>query len=379
MTRFLDTEDWQSDSEENRQRANVAAPPIPSFLQEEPLDRAEVTDLTLHFHDVGPSFRAVGRAVDPAPDSQEVARPDGVQAQAQHAGQHAAEEPVAPAPQWTPALAYSSFFAAQPNSYEIAPDSYLAEAEPLPPSGSLSPEDVAAAEALGRDWDPLVDPWPADGTVDGIEAALVEHAARERDLSVVPDLVDERQTALFEPAAAAPAAPDEERSPFEAVAYQPVVFSPAPFVPEVPDAEDTAMMTQPFDLSLQHPSGPLPRTGVWPPPPVVPVTPAELTSPRVEVDEVQASMYDVSLTGPLGTIDLGFAGGHWYSLAGDDEARPITTGEAVRSHPELAGQIVQVVSWWMRENPKTDRALDLATELAMAVSEVVRERSHALR
>lgn len=411
MTRFLDTEDWQSDADENWQRANGAPAPLPSFLREEPLDRPEVTDLTLHLHAAGPSFRPAGRPAAAAPEStQEMALPVLAlpplptlpplekPAPVAQAAAPAAPAAVAPAPaaapngQWTPALAYSSFIAAQPNSYEIAPDSYLAEAEPLPPSDTLSPEDLAAAEARGRDWDPLVDPWPAEGAVDGIEEALVEHAARERALTIVPDLVDDGQTALFESAPREPAAPesdpelDQERSPFQSVAYQPVVFSPAPFVPEVPEVpaaeaelEDTAMMTQPFDLSLQHPSGPLPRTGVWPPPPVVPATPAELTTPKVYADEIPASVYDVSLTGPLGTIDLGFAGGHWYSLAGD-ESRPVTTGEAMRSHPELVGQIVQVVSWWMRENPKTDRALDLATELAMAVSEVVRtERTHAVR
>jgi hypothetical protein len=370
MTRFLDTEDW-SDSDEGR-RANPSLAPLPSFLREDPLDRAEVTDLTLHFHDAGPSFRPLTPAAAPAGDSTQEIPVEQAPAPAPAPAPALEASAGEPSRDWTPALAYSAFLAAQPHTYEIAPDSYLAEAEPLPPSDTLTPEDLAAAAARGREWDPLVDPWPTDEPQDGIEAALLEHAARERDRGIVP-------------APAEDAGP--ERSPFEAVSYQPVVFSPAPYVPEAApeaasaseesaDADDSASRTQPFDLSLQHPSGPLPRTGLWPPAPVVPETPAELTHPAP--DEVPASVYDVSLTGPLGTVDLGFTGGHWYSLAGD-ESRPVTTGEAVRSHPELAGQIIQVVCWWMREHPKTDRALDLATELALAVSEVVRERTGAMR
>jgi hypothetical protein len=106
-------------------------------------------------------------------------------------------------------------------------------------------------------------------------------------------------------------------------------------------------------LPPEHPSGPLPRTP-------------------------DPSDYDVTLTGALGYADLGFRDGQWFSLGGV-EPRPISTRDALRAHPALGGPIVQVVCWWMRENPLNPRALDIATELALAVGELSREAARLVR
>lgn len=132
--------------------------------------------------------------------------------------------------------------------------------------------------------------------------------------------------------------------------------------------DSAAVLTQPVDLRAlfcaedEHPSGPLPQAGTWPPQGEVPDSPARLTGPQI------SEAYDVTLTGALGLVELGFRGGFWYSIT-DSYARPVTVAVAMRTHPQLCGQITQLVCWWMRQHPMSDRALDLATELAMAVSE----------
>ena len=327
MTRF--TDDRQSGSD--RPLRNGVGPGVPSFLRAAPEDRPEPTDLDLHFQDAGPTFAATGKAPPAA-------------------------EP--PAGDWTPALAYKALAAAKPSEYTVQPGSYLAAVEALPPSSEV----VAEAEpAETREWDPLTDPWPMGGVGGaGVEATLLERAARER---VAPYGLMSYEPADF----ALPTVPRAGNAP----GYSPVVFAPAPYDADG-DPEDPALMTQPYDMALEHPSGPLPRHGTWPPSAGVPDSPAGLTRSAATLPKpVPDSAYDVTLTGPLGSPDLGFTGGRWYSLTGE-ESRPVAVGDAVWSHPELAGQIVQVACWWMRENPKADRALDLATEVAMAVSDAVR-------
>lgn len=133
--------------------------------------------------------------------------------------------------------------------------------------------------------------------------------------------------------------------------------------------DPSAVLTQPVDLRAlfcaedEHPSGPLPQAGTWPPQGEVPDSPARLTGPQI------SEAYDVTLAGALGLVELGFRGGLWYSIT-DSHARPVTVAQAMRAHPQLSGQITQLVCWWMRQHPMSDRALDLATELALAVSEV---------
>lgn len=341
MTRF--TEDRHSGPD--RSHRNGAGPGVPSFLRAEPEDRPEPTDLALHFQDAGPSFRSTGRTAGPS------------SAPAASVSRHAGPPEPDPAPtqQWTPALAYRAVApsAPKPDDYEVKPDSYLAAAEALKPSSEHTPEEAARAEA--REWDPLTDPWPMGVPAGANLETLLERAALER---VAPYGLMRYEPDAF----ALPSLPRPEPET-KAPAYSPVVFTPAPFVED----EDPALMTQPYEMAPEHPSGPLPRHGQWPPAGPVPDSPAVLTMPKPVPD----SAYDVTLTGPLGTADLGFAAGQWHSIAGE-EARRVTVGDAVWSHPELAGQIVQVACWWMRENPKADRALDLATEIAMAVSDAVR-------
>lgn len=335
MTRFIDDRDG-------------SGPGIPSFLQEPPEDRPEPTDLSLHFHDAGPSYRTAGQP--PTSHAQPPAQPAA----------RLGEDTQA----WSPSLAYRAVAPSspKPDDYALQPGSYLAAVEALTASSGGPADDPAQGEP--REWDPLTDPWPL-GKPGGanLEDTLLERAARER---VAP-----YGLMAYEPGAfSLPPVPRFTESP--SAGYSPVVFAPAPYVGEG-GGDDPALMTQPFDLALEHPSGPLPRHGQWPPASPVPDTPAGLSAPPEFAPPRPApdSAYDVTLTGPLGTADLGFTGGRWYSIAGD-EARPVGVGDAVWSHPELAGQIVQVACWWMRENPKADRALDLATEIAMAVSDAVR-------
>jgi hypothetical protein len=338
MTRFLD--DPHSPLSP---RTNGHGPAVPSFLREMPEDRPDPTDLTLHFVPSGPSFSTVSSAAAPAPSAP--ARPE--EALVSDASNQT----------WTPALAYKALSAAAPSEYKVEPDSYLAAVEALRPSEETGAVDADLAEPAGpaKEWDPLTDPWPLGRPGASLETTLLEAAARER---VAPYGLMEYEPSAFR----LPVLPDPEPAP----GYAPVSFTPAPYVDE-----DVAGMTQPFDM-LEHPSGPLPRHGNWPPTAGVPESPAALTSSEFSLPKAGPdSAYDVTLTGPLGSPDLGFSAGRWYSLAGE-ESRPVTVGDAVWSHPELAGQVVQVACWWMRENPKTDRALDLATEIALAVSDAVR-------
>ncbi len=148
---------------------------------------------------------------------------------------------------------------------------------------------------------------------------------------------------------------------------------PAPEIvvaPRDPRREaQAAIETQEVDmLDLgEHPSGPLPRAGVWPPIGAVPESPADLD----KLSGRPPPRFDVTLMGPLGEPEFGFTGGQWYSLTGES-AREVTVGEAILAHPDKAGPIVQLACWYLREKPSTGRALDLATELAMAVSDLAR-------
>ncbi len=140
-------------------------------------------------------------------------------------------------------------------------------------------------------------------------------------------------------------------------------------------ADASGVLTQPVDLAelfaqddeayADHPSGPLPQTGIWPPQGEIPDSPAKLAGMEI------SDAYDVTLTGALGLVELGFRGGFWYSIT-ESSARLVTVTEAMRVNPELSSQITQLVCWWMRQHPMSDRALDLATELSMAVSELAR-------
>jgi hypothetical protein len=81
--------------------------------------------------------------------------------------------------------------------------------------------------------------------------------------------------------------------------------------------------------------------------------------------------YQVVLQDTLGHPTLGFRDGTWYRLTVSGPQALQLRG-AIRTCPHAAGSIVQIACWWMRENPTQNRALDLATELALTVGELVR-------
>lgn len=82
--------------------------------------------------------------------------------------------------------------------------------------------------------------------------------------------------------------------------------------------------------------------------------------------------YDVVLPDALGHPMLAFRDGYWYRFGAESSPRPMSARSAIFRYPDAAGSIVQVICWWMREHRYEERALDLATELALAVSEITR-------
>ncbi|NUP49784.1 MAG: hypothetical protein HOW97_21105, partial [Catenulispora sp.] len=81
--------------------------------------------------------------------------------------------------------------------------------------------------------------------------------------------------------------------------------------------------------------------------------------------------YHVVLQDSLGHPALGFREGTWFRLTVSGPQALQLRG-AIRTCPHAAGSIVQIACWWMRENPTQPRSLDLATELALTVGELVR-------
>jgi hypothetical protein len=240
-------------------------------------------------------------------------------------------------------------------------------------------------------WDPLTDPWPVPAAAkpERPTTAVVQVVgARHRMVEPVELAYDDLLSAAPEPAVTEPAviemaviqsadiemvAPQPEPVDHAALQTQPVDLTEWPDWEEAP-ISPASVLTEPVDLAelfapepWDHPSGPLPHMGEWPPTGEVPESPAEMFDP--------VSVFDVTLTGPLGNVDLGFRDGHWYSICGEQERR-VSVGEAMRVHPQLAGQITQLACWWMRQNPMSERSLDLATELSMAIAEQARRTAN---
>lgn len=82
--------------------------------------------------------------------------------------------------------------------------------------------------------------------------------------------------------------------------------------------------------------------------------------------------YQVVLPDSVGQAALGFREGTWFRL-NSGSAHPVPIRSAIIICPHAAGSIVQIVCWWMRENTRSPRALDLATEMALAVGELARK------
>lgn len=82
--------------------------------------------------------------------------------------------------------------------------------------------------------------------------------------------------------------------------------------------------------------------------------------------------FQVVLPDSVGQAAIGFRDGVWYRL-NSGTPHPVPIRSAIILCPHAAGSIVQIVCWWMRENARTPRALDLATELALTVGELARK------
>jgi hypothetical protein len=88
--------------------------------------------------------------------------------------------------------------------------------------------------------------------------------------------------------------------------------------------------------------------------------------------------FNVVLPDKFGNPLLGFRDGVWYRLSGTGIHGPVLLRWAILNAPHAAGSIVQIVCWWMRENNRHSRALDLATELALTVTELAQASSDEL-
>jgi hypothetical protein len=82
--------------------------------------------------------------------------------------------------------------------------------------------------------------------------------------------------------------------------------------------------------------------------------------------------YQVVLPDAVGQATVGFRDGVWFRL-NSGTPHPVPIRSAIILCPHAAGSIVQIVCWWMRENSRAPRALDLATELALTVGELARK------
>jgi hypothetical protein len=240
-----------------------------------------------------------------------------------------------------PAFGYPAFNRAESGGFEFHSQSWQL--------GAAGFEQIGDADVIRRglaqrppvpsaDWDPLTDPWPTP-------AGRIAHRS-ELDTEAWDPIADHTQPIELWGTLAGPL--DDRTQPVDLSA----LFRPEPDRPEV-----------------DHPSGPLPQAGTWPPVGAVPDSPAGW------LDAAGSADYDATLAGPLGSPELGFRGGRWYSLLAAS-ARPVSTVDALRTHPQMAGQITQLVCWWIRRNPMSDRALDLASELAIGVVELARGEAH---
>jgi hypothetical protein len=200
-----------------------------------------------------------------------------------------------------------------------------------------------AVTADGR-WDPLTDPWPTTAQQD---TEALDMATDVTPVEPAPPATDATQPVELWGDVAVRGGHLDQRT-------QPVDLS-------------ELFRADPI-LDSEHPSGPLPQAGAWPPPATVPDTPAGW------LDADVSKGYDATLSGPLGR-ELGFRDGQWYALLAAS-ARKVSAAEALRLHPELAGQITHLICWWIRRNPMSDRALDLASELAIGVAELARGEAH---
>lgn len=92
--------------------------------------------------------------------------------------------------------------------------------------------------------------------------------------------------------------------------------------------------------------------------------------PHVGYDEAD---FDVVYHDNAGRPMIAFGNGQWFDVS-TYLPRQISVRAALRRDATWAGAVVQTVCFWMRTNPNSERSFELATELALAVGELARDR-----
>lgn len=110
------------------------------------------------------------------------------------------------------------------------------------------------------------------------------------------------------------------------------------------------------------------------PVPLAVTTPPGYPEPDTNRHALVGSMvYEVVYDDPHGNPMLAFADGQWFDVT-SFAPRPVSVRHALRRDPAWSGAVVQTICLWMRSNPNHERSFDLATELALAVGELARQR-----
>jgi hypothetical protein len=162
-------------------------------------------------------------------------------------------------------------------------------------------------------------------------------------------------------------------APSPAPAYVPAPPSPPsgyaaapPTAPSYGDYSSGLGASEHGYVPAPYTNGSLAAAPSYPEPHDIPPYDSLLPEPR-PVD----SQFDVVLPDPAGNPMLAFKNGQWFKLgAGGITSSPITVRSAVLEYSDMAGSVVQILCWWMRENSRRERSLDIATELALAVTEL---------
>ncbi|TDE10083.1 hypothetical protein [Jiangella asiatica] len=108
--------------------------------------------------------------------------------------------------------------------------------------------------------------------------------------------------------------------------------------------------------------------------PLAVTTPPGYPEPDTNRHALVGSMvFEVVYDDPQGNPMLAFADGQWFDVT-SIAPRPVSVRHALRRDPAWSGAVVQTICLWMRSNPNHERSFDLATELALAVGELARQR-----
>ena len=230
----------------------------------------------------------------------------------------------------------------------------------------------------GAGYDPYREPPGADYHPSTVPAAPAAHAPPAMPPAARPNVPYSGSAAAPSPAPAYVPAPASPPSGYAAAPSPAPAYVPAPASP--PSGYAAAPSTAPAfgDYSsglgaghheqapATYTNGSLAAAPSYPEPHDIPSYDSLLPEPR-QAD----SQFDVVLPDPAGSPMLAFKNGQWFKLgAGGITSSPITVRSAVLEYSDMAGSVVQILCWWMRENSRRERSLDIATELALAVTEL---------